>query len=136
MCGNRVDKHVDCKQRQHRSRHYINFYNSSWTCLTWVIKLILLNELDGVLHGDGLSLLVQQEVQQVGGAHLASCLRVLPVDHVNLLTVCQQVVEVLDLTTLQGTRARFVTFLTDNRQKREAYVMAGTRQYPNNTHRM
>ena len=50
-----------------------------------------------MLHGDGLSLLVQQEIEQVSGTHLALGLRVLGVDHIDLLAVRQQVVEVLDL---------------------------------------
>ncbi|KAF3836570.1 hypothetical protein F7725_029128 [Dissostichus mawsoni] len=60
------------------------------------------HRLESVLHGHLLPLLGQQEVQQVFAAHLTLGLSVIPVDHVDLLSVRQQVVEVLDLLALQG----------------------------------
>lgn len=64
---------------------------------TCPIHLVFFNELDGVLHGRLLPLLIQQEVQQISGAHLTLCFSVLPINHIYLLPVRQQVVEVLDL---------------------------------------
>lgn len=64
---------------------------------TCPVHLIFFNQLESVLHGHLLPLLIQQEVEQVSGAHLTLCLSILPINHIDLLSVCQQVVEVLDL---------------------------------------
>lgn len=56
-----------------------------------------------VIPGHLLPLLIQQEVQQICGAHLTLGFSVLLINDIYLLPMCQQVVEVLDLRALQGT---------------------------------
>lgn len=65
--------------------------------LTCPIQLILFNQLLSILHGYLLPLFIQQEVQQVSGAHLTLSFCVLLIDHVYFFSVRQQVIEVLDL---------------------------------------
>lgn len=69
--------------------------------LTCPIHFVFFNQLESVLRGRILPLFIQQEVQQVCGAHLTLCFSVLPIDHIYLLAVCEQIVEVLDLGALQ-----------------------------------
>ena len=80
---------------------------------TRFIQFVHVNQLGGVLHVQWLSLLVEQEVEQVPGTHLTLRLSVLRVDHVHLLPVGQQVIEVLDLGTFQGAGVGLVTFLRE-----------------------
>lgn len=69
---------------------------------TCPIHLVYFNQLESVLHGHLLPLLIQQEVQQVSGTHLTLCLSVRPINLIYLLPVRQLIVELLDLCTLQG----------------------------------
>jgi len=65
--------------------------------ITIFIKFIFLNKLKGIIQRRVLSLLIQQEVQQVSGAHETVCLCILFVDNIDLLSLCKDFIEMLDL---------------------------------------
>lgn len=69
---------------------------------TCFIYFIFLNQPVGVLCSRLLPLLVQQKVQQVSVAHLTLCLSIIPINDIDLLSVCQHIVELLDLFAFQG----------------------------------
>lgn len=79
--------------------------------LTLFIRLKILDDIGGVGQRGLLSLLLNQELHQVLRAHEACGFRIRPINHINLLPMGQQVVEVLDLLAGQVPRFGFVTFL-------------------------
>lgn len=79
--------------------------------ITFFIRLILVDKPMCIRQCSVLSLFFDQELQQVLRGHKAFSFGVLPIDHVYLFTMGQQVVEMLNLLPSQEARFRLVTFL-------------------------
>lgn len=50
-----------------------------------------------------LPLLSLEEVQEVAGAHLSVSMSILSIDHINFLTVSQQIIEMFNFGSLQSS---------------------------------
>lgn len=69
--------------------------------ITIFIKFIFLNKLKGIILRHVFFLFSQQEVEQVSGAHETIRLCILSIDDINLLSLCQNFIEMLNLLALQ-----------------------------------
>ncbi len=68
---------------------YLMYSSGHLSMPTCLIHLIFLNKLVRILQRHWLPLLNLEKVQQVAGAHLSITTSVLPIDHINFLTVSQ-----------------------------------------------
>lgn len=84
--------------------------------ITIFIKFIFLNKLKGIILRHVFFLFSQQEVEQVSGAHETIRLCILSIDDINLLSLCQNFIEMLNLLALQESALWFVTFLKERKQ--------------------